>query len=41
MAGRDYANARVRAMKGRLLGRKGIMDLLAQPDLAEQMAKAS
>jgi len=32
MAGCDYANARVRAMKGRLLGRKGIMDLLAQPD---------
>lgn len=37
MAGRDYANARVRAMRGRLLGRTGIMDLLAQPDLAARL----
>jgi V/A-type H+-transporting ATPase subunit C len=37
MAGRDYANARVRAMKGRLLGRKGVMELLAQPDLAARL----
>src|SRR5512136_657163 len=37
MAGCDYANARVRAMKGRLLGRKGIMELLAQPGLAARL----
>lgn len=37
MAECDYANARVRAMKGRLLGRKGIMDLLAQPDLLARL----
>ena len=33
MAQCDYANARVRAMKGRLLGPNGITELLAQPGL--------
>jgi V/A-type H+-transporting ATPase subunit C len=33
MAGCDYANARIRAMKGRLLGPTGILELLAQPGL--------
>jgi V/A-type H+/Na+-transporting ATPase subunit C len=33
----DYANARVRAMAGRLLGQKGITDLLAQPSLAARL----
>lgn len=37
MAGCDYANARVRAMKGRLLGRTGIMELLAQPGLSARL----
>jgi V/A-type H+-transporting ATPase subunit C len=37
MAGRDYANARVRAMQGRLLGRQGILELLARPDLAARL----
>jgi V/A-type H+-transporting ATPase subunit C len=38
MAGCDYANARVRAMEGRLLGRKGILELLARPDLSARLA---
>jgi V/A-type H+-transporting ATPase subunit C len=33
MARADYANARVRARKGRLLGPKGITELVAQPGL--------
>jgi V/A-type H+/Na+-transporting ATPase subunit C len=33
----DYANARIRAMAGRLLGQKGITDLLAQPSLAARL----
>ncbi|MGE3842144.1 MAG: V-type ATPase subunit [Vicinamibacterales bacterium] len=33
----DYANARVRAMKGRLLGGSGIAELLAQPGLAARL----
>jgi V/A-type H+/Na+-transporting ATPase subunit C len=37
MAHCDYANARVRAMRGRLLGPKGITELLAQPDLAARL----
>jgi V/A-type H+/Na+-transporting ATPase subunit C len=37
MACCDYANARIRAMEGRLLGRKGITDLLAQPSLAARL----
>lgn len=37
MARCDYANARIRAMKGRLLGRKGITELLAQPGLAARL----
>jgi V/A-type H+-transporting ATPase subunit C len=37
MAGCDYANARLRAMKGRLLGPKGVLDLLAQPDLPARL----
>lgn len=36
-AGCDYANARVRAMRGRLLGRAGITDLLAQPGLPARL----
>lgn len=36
-AGCDYANARVRAMRGRLLGRDGIAELLAQPGLAARL----
>ena len=37
MARADYANARVRGMKGRLLGPKGITGLLAQPGLAARL----
>lgn len=37
MARCDYTNARVRAMKGRLLGPKGIAELLAQPGLAGRL----
>jgi V/A-type H+-transporting ATPase subunit C len=37
MARCDYANARVRAMKGRLLGPRGITELLAQPGLAARL----
>ena len=37
MAGCDYANARVRAMKGRLLGQEGILELLAQPGLTARL----
>lgn len=37
MARCDYANARIRAMKGRLLGAKGITELLAQPGLAARL----
>lgn len=37
MAGSDYALARVRAMEGRLLGAKGLTELLAQPDLAARL----
>ena len=36
-AGCDYANARVRAMRGRLLGRAGITNLLAQPGLPARL----
>ncbi len=37
MAGADYANARVGAMRGRLLGRAGVLELLARPDLAARL----
>lgn len=37
MAGADYASARVKAMRGRLLGQVGILELLAQPDLAARL----
>jgi V/A-type H+-transporting ATPase subunit C len=37
MARADYANARVRARRGRLLGPKGITKLLAQPGLAARL----
>ena len=37
MARCDYANARIRAMKGRLLGPKGITELLIQPGLAARL----
>jgi V/A-type H+/Na+-transporting ATPase subunit C len=37
MASCDYANARIRGMKGRLLGQKGITDLLAQSSLAARL----
>lgn len=37
MAGCDYANARVKGMKGRLLGHKGILELLAQPGLTARL----
>ena len=33
MASLDYANARIRAMKARLLGQHGVLELLAQPGL--------
>lgn len=36
-AGCDYANARVRAMRGRLLGRAGIENLLAQSGLSARL----
>jgi V/A-type H+-transporting ATPase subunit C len=36
-AGCDYANARVRAMRSRLLGRAGIEALLAEPGLAARL----
>lgn len=38
MAVVDYANARVAAMRSRLLGRRGVADLLAQPDLEARLA---
>jgi V/A-type H+/Na+-transporting ATPase subunit C len=37
MACCDYANARIRAMKARLLGPKGITELLAQPGLTTRL----
>jgi len=37
MASCDYANARVRGMQGRLLGQKGITELLAQPGLGARL----
>lgn len=37
MAGCDYANARVAAMRGRLLGATGIVDLLARPGLTAKL----
>ncbi len=37
MAWCDYTNARVRAMRGRLLGREGVLGLLALPDLAARL----
>jgi V/A-type H+-transporting ATPase subunit C len=37
MAGCDYANARIHAREGRLLGGKGIAELLAQPGLAARL----
>jgi len=37
MARCDYANARIRAMRGRLLGRRGITELLAQPGLTARL----
>jgi V/A-type H+-transporting ATPase subunit C len=37
MPGLDYANARVRAMKGRLLGHEGILELLAQQGTAAKL----
>jgi V/A-type H+-transporting ATPase subunit C len=37
MARCDYANARVGGMRGRLLGPKGITELLAQPGLAARL----
>lgn len=37
MSGLDYANARVRAIKGRLLGRNGVLELLAQPGLSARI----
>jgi V/A-type H+-transporting ATPase subunit C len=37
MAGCDYANARTGGMKGRLLGRTGITELLAQPGLTARL----
>ena len=36
-AGCDYANARIRAMRSRLLGRAGIAALLAEPTLAARL----
>lgn len=38
MAVIDYANARAAAMRGRLLGRRGVADLLAQADLEARLA---
>lgn len=35
--GADYANARVGGMRSRLLGRVGLLELLAQPDLAARL----
>jgi V/A-type H+/Na+-transporting ATPase subunit C len=37
MASCDYANARIRGMKSRLLGPKGINELLAQPSLQARL----
>jgi V/A-type H+-transporting ATPase subunit C len=37
VTGSDYANARIRAMKGRLLGPARTLEVLAQPDLAARL----
>lgn len=37
MPGREYAIARVRGLRGRLLGQRGVVELLAQPDLAARL----